>query len=130
MSERTGATDAQIEAAAKRMHDVRKQPNKVPHGDWPCALCAGQAEAWAEAFVPTGIVIARAADVLTAEQRAAIGRALETFESDTDLFIARSETDAMTDGLRLAYDRFYQAKKSFTTADRELIRAIAEGGTE
>ena len=27
----TGATESQIEAAAKRMHDIRSERNKLPH---------------------------------------------------------------------------------------------------
>ena len=48
----TGATESQIEAAAKRMHDIRSERNKLPHPQvWPCVGCLGSADAWADCLV-------------------------------------------------------------------------------
>ncbi len=129
----TGATEEQIEAAAfAALADYFDGDLDATNLYWQGGDGAKgtlkTVDQWAEFLVPVGYVIVRAEDALTAEDRAAIGRALETFDADTDLFIARSETDSMTDDLRKAYDRYHRAKQEFTTADRESLRTIAAGG--
>ena len=60
----TGATESQIEAAAKRMHDIRSERNKLPHPQvWPCAGCMGSADAWADCLVRPDQRIVEAADL-------------------------------------------------------------------
>lgn len=94
----TGATEEQILAAAQRnlspIHGrtvvIESDINKITY--------------YAEILVPVGYVIVRAEDALTAEDRAAIGRAIEHIKYDGE------------------YDGF--------PSDLARLRAIAAGGTE
>jgi hypothetical protein len=103
----TGATEEQIEAAAERWHDRAFDDPQVQWSEQTIETkaywCAVTHEHAAD-LVPVGYAIVRAEDALTAEDRAAIGRAIEHIKYDGE------------------YDGF--------PSDLARLRAIAAGGQE
>src|ERR1051325_5548455 len=90
----TGATDAQIEAAAERLYDfmnfrvLTEIDGKVVKA-WSVANQAKYREIayrCAECLVPPGHVVVPASAVVTADARAAIGPAVDVAEAARDLF--------------------------------------------
>jgi outer membrane receptor for ferric coprogen and ferric-rhodotorulic acid len=125
MSERTtGATDAQIEAAARnRFNDINhyygnewydKRSNLQRHVDINnMADCA-------EFLVPEGMVIAPAADVLTSDQRQIARNVIELMLLDVLEHVIDEESDVS--------ERW--ANREVLDQLRDLLRAIADGGAK
>ena len=109
MSERTGATDAQVEAMAKRQYEAAFRGRRAP--EWE--NFGGQytflqiARSDAAALVPPGMVIAPVADVLTSDQRSAVRKALYALPCPPDW-----NGDLIDDDVRA------------------VLRAIADGGAK
>lgn len=106
MSERTtGATDEQIAAAAKRADDSWGYGEGMPH------ILGPEVRGAAPFLIPEGYVIARAADVLTADQRDSVIRALNFIVVNEELFSGEHSMNQWAD-------------------DVETLRAIVNGGTD
>lgn len=118
MSDRTtGATDAQIEAAAKRW-----QPNASEHDIEHFADCLGL---WAEILVPPGYVIVPAAAMTTEAQRAAVGRLVRMESARLAMRVASGKGSAEWGA---ANDEWFSANNAIQPGDIEAARAVAEGG--
>lgn len=111
----TGATDAQIEAAARRCWEAEMSHEaSETWNSWRDYLIADLSNP-ASYIVPPGMVIAPAADVLTSEMRADIATVLESAEAWI------SEFDYNKDDMT-----FYENGMAAIAR----LRAIADGGAK
>lgn len=116
----TGATPEQIAEATERYYDL--DPND---GRYPNSFESFTARNWAEALVPPGKVIADESDVVTAEQRAAAGRALAFVETDRAVTAGMENPRMNPQETRMLSDRCLSARNAITAADLALLRGLA-----